>query len=86
MVFTSKNLFESACSSVVLIGTYRRLDISTSASESASGGSTDDKQDSNCPIEPHTGYNNVFTHYEESHGYDSISHALSYLWLVQVKL
>ena len=44
--FKSKNLFESACSSVVLVITYCRSGISTSVNESestASGASTDDK-------------------------------------------
>ena len=43
---TSKNLFESTCSNVVLVSTYCRLGISTSVSESesaASSASTDDK-------------------------------------------
>ena len=48
MVFTSKRVHVAAWYWLV----YCRLDISTSVSESASGGSTDDKQDSNCPIEP----------------------------------
>ena len=67
---------------MVLVSSYCQLGISTLVSESestASSASTDDKTVTiQCkPVTSLASYINVFTHYEQSHDYDQISHALS---------
>jgi len=64
------------------VSTYCRLGISTLVSESestASGASTDDKTATiqYTPVTSLTGNSNARAHYEQSHGYDQTSHALS---------
>ena len=74
--FISKDLFES--SSLVLVSTYCQLGILTLVRESestASGASTDDKT-ATIHVMSLAG-NNTLAHYEQSRGYDQISHALS---------